>query len=133
MESELKPTGVPALVNASHPATFPGQRVVYVTAELLVEFFTEDSEHHFRCTAGLPADAKPVRAFQKPPSGLVGEQPIVAVVYESAQWERLPNGAIIPELKAWFVQAECSRTKELRVELLASLGNEPILNTTPRT
>lgn len=79
-----------------------GQRIVYFTAYLLAGICEQDSEHYFRCTKGLPADAMPIRAFPKPPIGQVGEECIVAVVFESAEWEPLPEGAMIEALMPLF-------------------------------
>lgn len=79
-----------------------GQRIVYITASLLAAFFEQGSDHHFRCTTGLPADATAVRAFPKPPSGLVGEECVVAVVSESSEWEPVKEGEVIERLDIMF-------------------------------
>ena len=45
-------------------------------------------------------------AFPKPPSGQVGEDCIVGVVFESAEWEPVREGDVIPTMMPWFERAE---------------------------
>ena len=87
-----------------------GQRIVYITASLFAEWFMQGSEHHFRCTTGLPADAVAVRSFPKPPSGMVGEDCIVGVVFESAEWEPVREGEVIPTLMPWFERVQATES-----------------------
>lgn len=75
-----------------------GQRIFRVDAGFIVGLCIQGSTHHFLVKEGLPLDAQVVRVFFSTPAGIVGENHRVSVVVESAEWEALPEGSVIPDL-----------------------------------
>jgi hypothetical protein len=84
-----------------------GQRIIKVQAEFLGEIFITGKENHFAVVEGLPSDAMAVRFFNPQSFGRVGDETIIAIVFESEQWPPINKGDVIPELTVEFRTLRC--------------------------
>jgi hypothetical protein len=84
-----------------------GQRIISVQAEVLGDLFTTGTEHHFATVEGLPSDARAIRFFSPQSFGRVGDETIIAIVFESDQWPPINKGDVIPELTPEFRTLHC--------------------------
>jgi hypothetical protein len=73
-----------------------GQKVVYITTDLLTKIIRQGAENHTRVVEGLPSDAKLVRIIPDYSVGWEVNQARLALVYESSEWPELSEGSVLP-------------------------------------
>lgn len=80
-----------------------GQRVIFITEALLTNILKTGILPAVK-VEGLPPDARLVRIIPDYSMNYLVTEPRIGCVYESEEWEPLPEGATIPVLTVKFTK-----------------------------